>query len=170
MQWSRRTYLTILFGATAWCGMLLVAPIAASSGSPALAGVFYDFFRPICHQIDVRSLHLFGLPLAVCSRCSSIYVGFLAGTLAYPLIRDLRRPVMPGRAFLALMLLPMLLDVGAGMLGVDDPGNAGRMVTGGWFGLLIPFLIIPGAIEGVAQLSVHRSPPSIQPEKGPTDA
>ena len=167
MPGARRTYLMILLGAATWCGLILAPPLFAASGEPALAALLYGFFRPICHQIDGRSLHLFGLPLAVCARCSAIYIGFLGGTLAYPFFRD---PPIPGRAFIAVALLPMLLSVGAGMLGVNDGGNAGRVVTGGWFGLLIPFLLIPGAIEGVAQLSASSSTPSIQPEKGSTDA
>jgi uncharacterized membrane protein len=44
------------------------------TGSPAI----HAFFAVICHQDPSRSWQLFGEPLPVCIRCTSIYFGFLA--------------------------------------------------------------------------------------------
>lgn len=172
MRFARVTYFVIAAGAALWCLLILLpALLAASGGSPEPTGqLVAALFRPICHRLDERSVHLFGVALAVCSRCSSIYFGFLLGTLAYPLIRDLRRPAQPGRIFLAAAALPMLVDVASGMFGVYDVTNVSRAVTGGWFGLLSPFLVIPGATDAIEGLC-RRSPPTmIHSEKGPTDA
>ena len=38
----------------------------------------YSFFSRICHQDPLRSWHVAGEPLAVCIRCSSIYIAFTA--------------------------------------------------------------------------------------------
>ena len=150
----RKTYGFILAGTILWCGAILLAPsLAAWESAPRLVpSILYRFFAPICHQIDGRSFHVFGFPLAVCSRCSSIYMAFLAGTLLYPFIYDLQRPGMPPRTLLLIVLIPMLFDVGAGILGVHEASLLSRTVTGALFGFLLPLYIIPGAVEGAGQL------------------
>jgi uncharacterized membrane protein len=161
-----KTYALILGGATLWCCALVMAPaFAAWEGAPSwIASTLYRFFDPVCHQIDDRSFHLFGSPLAVCSRCASIYFAFLAGTLAYPLIRGIRRTGMPSRALLLVALLPMLFDAAAGFFGLHQITLLTRTFTGALFGLLLPLFVIPAAIEGAAQLF------SPQPQKGLPDA
>ena len=86
MRYARLTYAVILSGAAAWCALLLVAPAAASvpANLRRLGALLYGLFSPLCHQIDARSFHLCGEPLAVCGRCSAIYFGFLSGTIIYP--------------------------------------------------------------------------------------
>ena len=174
MRFERLTYAAILSGALAWCALILVAPAAASSGAYGpLGSLLYAFFSPLCHQIDSRSFHLFGARLAVCGRCTSIYFGFLSGALAYPLVRRIKistGSVQPGRMYLAVAVLPMLVDFALEAAGVYDSSNLIRASTGAWFGLLIPFLIIPGAIEGVSQLFARPKPPAVQPVKGLIDA
>jgi uncharacterized membrane protein len=172
MRFARVTYVVIAAGAALWCLMILLpALLIAPDGSQGHAGqIIAAFFRPLCHRLEDRSFHLFGVSLAVCSRCSSIYFGFLLGTLAYPLIRNVRRPVVPGRLFIAAAALPMFFDVTMGLIGLSGATYVSRAVTGGWFGLLAPYIVIPGATQAVDQL-VHPSPPTmIQSEKGPTDA
>jgi len=162
----RTAYGFILGAAILWCGAILLAPaLAAWEDAPRmLSTVLYRFFTPVCHQIDGRSFHLFGFPLAVCSRCSSIYIAFLAGTLLYPFVRDLRRPAMPSRTLLFVAVLPMVLDAGAAFLGICDATFLSRTLTGAFFGLLMPFFIVPAAIEGAGQLF------SPQLQKGTPDA
>ena len=172
MRFARVTYFVIAAGAALWCLMILLPALLTEAGGSAgqTGQIVAAFFRPLCHRLDARSFHLFGVPLAVCTRCSSIYFGFFLGTLAYPLIGTLRRPVLPGRIFLAAAAFPMLLDVASGVFGLYDVTNVSRAVTGGWFGLLAPFLVIPGATQAVDQI-VHPSPHTTIPsEKGPTDA
>ena len=111
MRFARLTYAVILSGTALWCALIVLAPAAMSSrGFVPLAGILYALFSPLCHQIDARSFHLFGAPLAVCGRCSAVYFGFLSGTIAYPLAGDLLRSARPGRTFLLVALAPMLLD------------------------------------------------------------
>jgi uncharacterized membrane protein len=171
MRFARLTYAVILSGAAAWCAVIVLAPAAASSaGFAPYGGLLYAFFSPLCHQIDARSFHLFGGPLAVCGRCSAVYFGFLAGTIAFPFARNLLRRARPGRMFLLIAAAPMILDVMLEATGLHESSNALRAVTGAWFGILLPFLIIPGAVEGVSQLCTKPNPHSIQSEKGLIDA
>jgi uncharacterized membrane protein len=171
MRFARLTYAVILSGAAAWCALIVLAPAATSSaGFVPLGGFLYAFFSPLCHQIDARSFHLFGWPLAVCGRCSAMYFGFLSGTIAYPFAGNLLRGARPGRMFLVVAVAPMLLDVMLEAAGLHESSNALRAVTGAWFGILLPFLIIPGAVEGISQLFAQPKPHSIQSEKGLIDA
>jgi uncharacterized membrane protein len=172
MRSARITYGVITVGAGLWC-ILLVAPsllAAAGVDAPVLVNGVYQFFRPICHQMDERSWHLLGRAAAVCYRCSSIYFGFFAGALAYPFFLNVSAPVTPGRAVLFAAAIPMLLDVGFMWLGVYQGSTAFRVLTGGWFGVIVPFLIIPAAIEGVQQLLHQTSDHQSTAMKGTPDA
>ena len=171
MRFARLTYAVILSGAVAWCALILLAP--AANSSPAfvpLGSILYAFFSPLCHQIEARSFHLFGAPLAVCGRCSAIYFGFLFGTIAHPLAGNLLHAGRQGRMFLILAIAPMLLDVMLEAAGLYESSNALRAATGGWFGILLPYVVIPGAVEGISQLFSQPNPQANQPEKGLIDA
>jgi uncharacterized membrane protein len=171
MRSARLTYAVILAGAIAWCTLIVIAPAAASSAAYApLATFLYAFFSPLCHQIDARSLHLFGGPLAVCGRCTGIYFGFLLGTIAYPFARRVRRGEGPGRVFLLVTVAPMVLDVLLEAAGIHESSTELHALSGAWFGVLIPFLIVPGAVEGISQLLVQHNPQSLHTEKGLIDA
>lgn len=172
MRFARRTYAAFLVGASLWCTLFLLPPFLTAAGDAGrvLSQSLFAFFHLLCHQLDDRSFHVYGVPLAVCSRCASAYLGFLAGSIMYPVIRDVRRPESAGRAFAAIAVLPMLLDIGFGMTGAHAVTNISRAITGGWFGLLIPFLVIPGTIEGVELILTPRSAPIPPHMKGSDDA
>jgi uncharacterized membrane protein len=151
MSFPRATYTTILLGTIAWCAALFLAPILSASG-PALRGTavfLYSFFHPVCHQLDDRSFHVFGHPLAVCARCSAIYLAFLSGTILYPAIR---RAWVPTRSVLAVSIVPMLADVLAGALGLHEISNLSRAITGALFGITLPLFVIPAAVEAMTQV------------------
>ncbi len=164
-------YFVFLAGALLWCLLILVAPVLAHAGGEARfwADALYEAFHRVCHQLDTRSLHFYGEPLVVCSRCAAIYFGFLAGTLFYPLIRDVRRPESPSRNLLVIALAPMLLDVLLGITGISDVTTPTRLLTGGLFGLLIPFVVLPVALGAVQERTAR--PPTIEHQtKGFIDA
>src|SRR5690242_14530294 len=70
----RRFRAAVRTGSGIWCLLIIAAPLLRL---PAI----YFFFSRICHQDPLRSWHLFGEPLAVCIRCTSIYCGFFLGAL-----------------------------------------------------------------------------------------
>lgn len=143
-----RVYAVILLGVCLWCAAIVAAPIlSVSTGSPAL----YDFFRPICHQLDGRSFHIDGHSFAVCARCSSIYFGFLGGVVLFPLFGSVRRSTTPPRWLLIAAGIPMLLDVTGALLGIHEASLLTRAVTGLVFGSILPSFVLPGAIEGLVQ-------------------
>jgi len=172
MNLQRLTYLVIAIGAALWCALILLPPVIAASADSMVdtAALLYALFRPVCHQMDARSLTVFGEPLAVCTRCSAIYGAFFVGTLLYPLLRSVDKPVMPPRWLLLVALLPMLVDVLPGMIGIHDVSTATRLVTGAIFGVVLPFVILPAAIEGVGQLFTRSTPSTVHQKKGMSDA
>ena len=131
----------------------------------------YRFFHPVCHQLADRSLHIFGEPLAVCARCSSIYGAFLVGTVLYPALRTIQAPRYPSRGVLLAAAVPIVVDVISGMIGFHAVSSATRLLSGATFGLVAPFFVIPAAIEALQQIYTRVVPaPLVQPQKGQPNA
>jgi uncharacterized membrane protein len=152
VNFPRVIYLRTLLAVSCWCALILLAPLLVSFEGPlrAVGNGLYFFFGQICHQLDDRSLHLAGHPLAVCSRCSGIYFGFLLGMIFYPLVLGYIPPVISARSILIAGFAPMLLDVAAGGLGIYEPANFLRVATGGWFGMASSMVVLPSLIEAGA--------------------
>lgn len=154
MEINKRTYLIMLLLVALWCGGIVLAP-SLSTTLPGISSVLYSFYSPICHQIDARSLHLFGDKLGVCSRCSSIYFGFLLSLVLYPLFQKLHAPAYPGRQWIALAILPMAIDAFLNLTGIHGSTLLTRAITGLLFGLILPYYLLPPLLEGIAQLRDH---------------
>jgi uncharacterized membrane protein len=151
MEFNKRTYLILLLLVALWCGGIVLAP-SLSTTLPGVSSFLYSFYSPICHQIDARSFHLFGEKIGVCSRCSSIYFGFLLSLALYPFFRKLQAPAFPQRHWIALAVLPMLIDVFMNFTGIHESTLLTRAITGLLFGIILPFYLIPPLLEGIAQL------------------
>lgn len=180
MRYARRTYAALLCGGAFWCLLIVLPAFLAAAGEAGrtVSRSIFTGFHLVCHQLDDRSYHLLGAPLAVCSRCASIYFAFLAGTIAYPFLRGLfqsfgrklRRPGVPDRWFIVVSVLPMLMDVLLGASGFHEVTNLSRTITGTWFGFLLPALVIPGLTEGVEEIMTKSPTLMLPPEKGLDDA
>jgi uncharacterized membrane protein len=133
-------YRLLVAGSALWCSVL-VAPalVRAFGGSDPAARALLAAFGAVCHQWDSHSLHLFGQKLAVCTRCTGIYVGFLVGVLAAPSLR--RRESTP--LAWAVAAAPILCDVLLDLAPWYDPGLWSRLLTGGFFGLAAGLLLTP---------------------------
>ncbi len=145
------SYILILSAVALWC-MLLVLPALVASIEPAGSGLsapMYRFFSPICHQLDSRSLHLFGHKLAVCARCFAIYAGFLFGTGILPILRVAR--FVRDRRWWIAAALPMVVDVTLGVTGLHESSIATRLVSGGAFGIIAAFILVPLFQEALSE-------------------
>lgn len=67
--------LVLVTGAALWSMAVFAAPLLQIDA-------LYTFFSAVCHQDPSRSWFLGGQPLAVCVRCTSIYVGFFLALVA----------------------------------------------------------------------------------------
>jgi uncharacterized membrane protein len=154
MRFSRTMYGMILLGAAAWCGGIVAAPLLTGATEWHESGSWlYCVYAPICHQMPERSLTCAGAPLAVCARCTAIYGAFLLGTILYPLSRPLRRPAYPDRWLLAAALLPLCADVLLAAAGLWESTVAARIITGTLCGFVLPWFILPAAIEAIDDLT-----------------
>jgi uncharacterized membrane protein len=142
------TYILTFCGAAAWFAGIFLAPYLRSRSSPWQA-LIYAVYTPVCHQVASRCFHFLGHPLAVCARCSGIYLGFLAGLGLYALRRGFHRVQLPStRAFLAISA-PIVLDTLGNFLRLWSTGNTVRFATGVLWGAILPFYFITGVAEFV---------------------
>ena len=152
-DWARRVrrawvaWALALSGAMLFVGAILAAPVLRARGMLLASQVFYQGFHVACHQIAGRSFHLWGFPLAVCSRCFGLYVGVLAGIIIYPLARGVWQRDMPGRAWLLLGVLPTGVDFALGFFGLWENTHWSRFSTALLAGLVTAFYIVPGVVD-----------------------
>lgn len=116
---------------------------------PAWRAVLMRAFAPVCHQLPGRSLHVDGIPLAVCDRCLGIYVGLLAGVLTigwgralWIRVRDADRYVLLGS------LVPLALDWVGPVLGLWPNGPLSRAGTGLLFGIVAASFVADRLLSG----------------------
>jgi uncharacterized membrane protein len=128
---SGRVVVAVLaVGALAWFGLVVLAPDLP----PALAAVVYGIGGVVCHQRPERSFHWHGAQLAVCARCTGLYLGACAMAIVAPLPPSLyaRWFAPPARIarLLAVAALPMAATVAAEWTGMWLPSSITRAATG----------------------------------------
>ncbi len=145
-------YLSTAAAIVLWLGAIGWAPYLRSHSSP-WQGFVYAVFSPLCHQIGSKSFFVFGQPLAVCSRCLGIYIGFLAGTGLYPFIRGFSRIELPRIDVFICLSFPIVIDTAGNFAGLWNTPNLARFATGLLWGPALPFYFI----TGIADLILSRS-------------
>jgi uncharacterized membrane protein len=133
-----RVALVVIGSAPFWVPLLQQV-----AGLSALARVFDAWFALHCHREAERSVWPFGIELAVCVRCSSIYLGLALGAL---IEKPLLSPVHV-RLWVGIAALIMILDVVTEMLHMRPPWGPLRAFSG-------LFLAYP---VGVALVNAARS-------------
>ena len=143
-----------------WCATIVLTPLLASSDgiAPKFAGVSYDFFSRVCHQLDSRSFHVAGYKFAVCIRCFAIYLFFTAGMALFPIIARKGLTRISSRSILLIGLTPMAIDVALAVLGVSESTPFTRAVTGSFFGLALGFVLNPALEDIFANLNQRNLP------------
>jgi uncharacterized membrane protein len=118
--------LALTIAACSWTAAIFFAP-AVRGRSPALASGVDLLGSLICHQRDERSFHLHGQRLAVCGRCTGLYLAGAAGAL----IAWLGRGCVPSRPrpLLTLAALPTIATLAIEWIGLADPGNGVRALA-----------------------------------------
>lgn len=143
-----RTVLAVLWGTL--CSLILAAPVLASLACFREASFLYFLFSPICHQITERSFSVGTFSLAVCHRCTGIYLGlFLGPFMQYRIIGLL---VESRRLCVACACLPMFVDIFLSLSGIWPGTYLSRFSTGLLFGILVSPLLILGLAELIEEL------------------
>jgi uncharacterized membrane protein len=107
----------------------------------------YLFFSETCHQLDSRSFTLWGYKLAVCSRCTVIYISFLLSVILYPFIWKLKNEKLPNIYVLLIPAFLVFADVFFDLTGILKNTFVSRIVTGFLIGFVLPMFLIPGFIN-----------------------
>jgi len=150
----------VVIGALFFVGLLVAAPLAQANGLQWFSFAVYEAFSHVCHQTPERSFYIAGFPLAVCARCTGLYVGFTAVVAFYPLMTSLKRTHAPERKWLFIATAPLAIDFALGFFGVWENTHVSRLLTGALLGAVSVFFILPGLV----QLSLY------QPMFGPKSA
>jgi len=137
-------YFFILILAGLWCLAIIAAPILSHLHYKASSGLIYYFFSDLCHQMPQRSISIFNKQLAVCSRCTGLYFGFLAGLISYPVFNPLRKAEVPHKLFLVISGIPISLDIALQLMGIWHNTEISRFITGFILGHTTAWYTIPG--------------------------
>lgn len=96
-----------------------------------------EAFAPVCHQMPSRSLHLGGVPIAICDRCLGIYLGVVGGVATvkeshvfWSWLGNTRR------YFFLASLAPLVLDWAGPIIGLWGNVPSSRFLTGLFFGMV----------------------------------
>lgn len=132
---------TLAAGSVAWVVLVVLAPELP----PALAAIVYGIGGVVCHQRPERSFHWHGAQLAVCARCTGIYLGACTLAILAPLPPSFYArwggpPARIGR-LLAVAALPMAATLGAEWTGVWMPSSIARAGTGVVLGAAVALVV-----------------------------
>jgi len=128
--------------------MIFLAPFLRGQHS-SFSALIYTAFAPFCHQIPPRCFHVFGCPLAVCTRCLGIYFGFLAGSLFYPFARGLKELPIPKTRTFFIFTIPIVLDASINFFALVSTGGLIRFGSGFIWGTILSFYFISGISESI---------------------
>lgn len=157
MSLSHRIQYVLICLIVLWCAGFVLAPVLEQAGTDV--SLVRSFYGKVCHQIEPRSFLISGKPLAVCVRCSAIYLGFLTGCfvgmfVGYYLGSFLgSEKWQVGIRFCAIGAgIVVAADVGFDLLGVLPNTVLSRVASGGLFGVVLALLVVPMLIEAVSSL------------------
>jgi len=132
-----------------WIAVILSAPWLMAERRFLASAAIYQGLSAVCHQTPERSFYFHGYPMGVCSRCASIYAGFVIGLLLYPFLRDVREDRFPPRWILIGAAVPTAVDFTVGVLGLLANTFLSRALTGILFGAVAAFYVTPGLVSAL---------------------
>ena len=147
-----------------FCVLILVPPILASRNFHIAAAGIYLCFSRICHQAPGRVFTLSGYLLAVCHRCSGIYLGFFLGSF----LRNpwMHRSLGSRRNWILAAAALLALDALAPSCGLwtNTPGT--RFCTGLLFGIVASSLLVQGIAEFLTEAPWRQFAHGISHQRG----
>ena len=112
----------------------------------------------VCHRIELRSFHLGGRALPLCSRCSGMYLGVLL-SFTYFTLRRRKAALFPPKhliLMLGFIFIGYVIDGANSYLhllpvdfGIYEPSNFLRLTTGLLFGIVLSSFVFPAFNQSV---------------------
>ena len=100
-------------------------------------------FQPFCHQIPERSFWIAGQPMAVCSRCIGIYIGFALGWMSLSLLSRANLFSWLNRKHLLIGAIAInLIDLAGNFVGLWQNTLLSRLVLGVALGLAAAIIFL----------------------------
>jgi uncharacterized membrane protein len=143
-----------------WVAAVVIAPLASASPVPAIARaavLVYGAGGFLCHQRPERSFHIRGRQLAVCARCTGLYVSALAGGLLALALGAAALSPWRARVCLAIAAVPTLLTVSLELSGVAYPSNTTRMLSALPLGAVAAWVVV-AVLHPAPRTEQHRAP------------
>lgn len=144
----------------AWVAIAAALFVAGMAAAPWLASrsgwgvALHLAYRPMCHQMADRCFDLGAGPLAVCARCTGLYVGGLLG-LWLPVLTG--RTARLGVGTLIISAAPSIADFALGVVGLPSLTNLPRAVVALPLGLVLGLLLARGLADLLIPRSSNRS-------------
>ena len=116
-------------------------------------------FAPVCHQAPSRSPHVGGVPIALCDRCSGIYLGLVVGVTITGWGDSLWAALgRQGRYLLLGSLVPLGVDWIGPILKLWSNGPMSRALTGLLFGTVAASYVTNRILRRVARTATSEGP------------
>lgn len=102
----------------------------------------------VCHQLTERTIFIDGILLPMCARDTGIYLGIFIA-LAFLVVRGkFKADTVPSTGisvFLAILMIPMMVDAVTSYASIRQTDNIIRLVTGIFFGMSLVLFLFPAA-------------------------
>jgi len=97
-------------------------------------------FRLFCHGIPSHCLHLWGVPMPICARCTAIYAGLFSGLMLFLALPWVQERGL--RAAVWVAVLPMAVDGTTQLLRLRESTNPLRVATGSIAGIVFGMWVL----------------------------
>jgi uncharacterized membrane protein len=149
----------VWYGLLAGTSGLLLLALLPPFLPAELQGVVRGCFASVCHQMPSRSLHIGGVPVAICDRCSGIYLGVVLGVAVTGWGCSLWAALGQRSRYLLLgSLVPLGVDWIAPFLGLWQNGPVSRALTGLLFGIVAASYVTDRLLRRVARAAAPEGP------------
>lgn len=129
---------------TSFLFMTAISPVLMYDSLAQLYGSSQKMmFSSICHQQLDRTIHIQGIPAAVCARCLGIYAFLSIGFVIVPIFkRFFNYNFRYSKALLFMATIVLLTDYSMQWIGMYEGSNFSRFLTGSALGASTAIFII----------------------------
>lgn len=145
---DKKIYYFLILSIGLW-NLLIILPPFIKSFLPDISNLIYSSFHHICHQYESRSIFINNEKLAVCARCSGIYMGFFVGLL---LLKYFKVTIEKFLLFFLIASLPLMIDVSFNFLSIYTSNITTRTISGLIFGILSSIVLYKTISEAFKEI------------------